>query len=381
MSLILCPKCGGRVSTMAGTCPGCGVAIRTNLTKCPSCGAQALQTEGTCPSCGHLLPKKDETERTTQPAKIQPSASPIAQPLDAEKPTSDEATQCSPRKNHWRFAVAAVVLLVLAAGGYYGYILWQRQQEETHFAQVMQTTQPEFCEEYLERYPYSLHREEVELHLQQLLEEEEEWNSILASPTQKTIKAFLEAHPETVHERDCETLLDSLDWAEALVRKTEKSLVAYVEAHPNGTYIEEANHLLEQAKRCRVTPQNVTMVRGVLESFFTRAFVDHKAKDVRDCLAADTLQFGGKSQATVADVMASELAAKEKDVLGKHFMVKGEPKIEKTLDEADVLTYHVRCTMVQTINRSNAKKNISLTHRVQAVLTEDFKLMGITIQE
>lgn len=379
MSLILCPKCGGRVSTMAGTCPGCGVAIRTNLTKCPSCGAQALQTEGTCPACGHPLPEK-ATMVARPTAQDKPMATPKANETIETTP-QEEPEKRPTRKNHWRFAVAAVVLLVLAAGGWYGYIQWQRELEEAHFAQVMQTTCPEFCEEYLERYPYSLHREEVELHLQQLLEEEEEWNSILASPTQKTIKAFLEAHPETVHERDCETLLDSLDWAEALVRKTEKSLVAYVEAHPNGTYIEEANHLLEQAKRCRVTPQNVTMVRGVLESFFTRAFVDHKAKDVRDCLAADTLQFGGKSQATVADVMASELAAKEKDVLGKHFMVKGEPKIEKTLDEADVLTYHVRCTMVQTINRSNAKKNISLTHRVQAVLTEDFKLMGITIQE
>lgn len=367
MSLILCPKCGGRVSTMAGTCPTCGVAIRRNLIACPSCGAYALSSEGKCPSCGESLPQVVESEEKTAPsAPPQPSAEP-----KAVRPS---------RKGVRRLLFAAVILAGVVGVTYYYYAQWQHEREEELFAQVMLTSQPDFCQDFLDRFPRSEHCEEVEIYLQQLLDEAEEWQALIEAPSKKLVKAFLEAHPNTVHLRDCQTLSDSLDWADASTRKTEKLLNAYIAEHPDGAYLEEANHLLEQIKRCRVTPQNVTMIRGVIESFFTRAFVDHKARDVRECLAADTLQFGAKSRATVADILSSELAAKEKDVLGKHFMVKGEPNIEKTLDEEERLTYHVRCTVVQTINRSNAKKNISLNHRVQALLTEDFKLMSISIE-
>lgn len=371
MSLILCPKCGGRVSTMAGTCPGCGVAIRKNLTLCPACGAHALYSEGTCPSCGKSLPQSSAPSIPSEPMFMPTSAETPKQPKPAPKPH---------RKGLWRVATIVMALLVVLGACGYFYIQWQHEQEEKLFAQVMQTTQPDFCQNFLDEYPHSAHYEEVEMYLQQLLEEAEKWALLAESPTQKSVKAFMDAHPASVHMRDCEALMDSLDWAEALNKKTEKSLMAYLDKHPNGAYLDEATHVLEQVKLCRVTPQNVTMVRGVLESFFTRAFVDHKAKDVRECLAADTLKFGDKSPATVSDIMASALAAKEKDVLGKHFMVKGEPSIEKTIDNDDRLTYHVRCTMIQTINRSNAKKNISLNHRVRATLTQEFKLMSISIE-
>lgn len=377
MSLILCPKCGGRVSTMAGTCPTCGVAIRRNLIHCPSCGAHALSSEGTCPSCGEALPQVAQPLKKS-PVVAQPSSH--TQSPQAKSSKGASSTRSLSRKGVRRLAFAAIMLVGVIGVTYYFYAQWQHEREEELFAQVMLTTQPDFCQDFLERFPHSEHCEEVETYLQQLLDEAEEWQELIQSPTKKLVKAFLEAHPNTVHLRDCAVLSDSLDWADASVRKTEKALNAYVAEHPDGAYLEEANHLLEQIKLCRVTPQNVTMIRGVLESFFTRAFVDRRAKDVRECLAADTLKFGDKSPATVSDIMASDLAAKEKDVLGKHFMVKGEPNIEKTLDEVGTLTYHVRCTVVQTINRSNAKKNISLNHRVRATYTGDFKLMSISIE-
>lgn len=374
MSLILCPKCGGRVSTMAGTCPTCGVAIRRNLTTCPACGAHALTSEGKCPSCGESLPQGGEPLITKPTVK---NSTATSQPIQTA--TASTASRLS-RKGARRLILTAILLVAVVGVTYYYYAQWQREREEELFAQVMLTTQPDFCQDFLDRYPHSEHCAEVEAYLQQLLEEAEEWQALLQSPTRKLVHAFMESHPNTVHMRDCKTLSDSLDWADASERKTEKVLNAYLADHPDGAYLEEANHLLEQIKLCRVTPQNVTMIRGVLESFFTRAFVDHKAKDVRECLAADTLRFGDKQQATVKDILASNLAAKEKDVLGKHFMVKGEPSIEKTLDEAENLTYHVRCTVVQTINRSNAKKNISLNHRVRATYTQNFKLMSIVIE-
>ena len=55
MSMIKCPECGERVSTMAGTCPHCGINIAGNLKQCPNCNEYCLNSQDTCPYCGTPL--------------------------------------------------------------------------------------------------------------------------------------------------------------------------------------------------------------------------------------------------------------------------------------------------------------------------------------
>lgn len=352
---------------MAGTCPTCGEKVAGNLAICPDCGCHVLLSEGICPQCNSSIPEY-VTPLTPEPKPF------IFTTKETSAPTSKSKAH---RLRPWLYGM--LFILLVSGGGFYAYCQWQNELQERAYQRIQEVTNPDLCQDFLTRYPYSVHREEVEERMLSLIAEAEEWNVILEAPTKKALTAFIENHPGSAHIRECKMLEDSLDWAIALKSKTEKSVTTYLEEHPEGEYTEDANKLIEQIKLCKVTPQNVTMVRGVIESFFTHAFIDGKVKDIKEDLAKDTILFCD-SRATAKEILTHSLSQKEKDIIGRHFMVSGNPSITKSIDDEGVLTIDVHCTVTQTINRSNAKKNHSLAHRVVAKLTEDYKLTNITIK-
>ena len=59
MSIVLCPECGGKVSTTRKTCPHCGFDFsKTNNDikfVCPECGAELELGVAVCPECGFVF--------------------------------------------------------------------------------------------------------------------------------------------------------------------------------------------------------------------------------------------------------------------------------------------------------------------------------------
>ena len=60
MSIIRCPECSQRVSSLAGTCPHCGVSIRGNIRQCPHCNEYVMKSATVCPHCSTPLEPMQE---------------------------------------------------------------------------------------------------------------------------------------------------------------------------------------------------------------------------------------------------------------------------------------------------------------------------------
>lgn len=119
MSMIKCPECGEKVSTMAGTCPHCGVLIKGNLYFDEELGEYKLQT---------LSDKEeDSSEEGTQrePGGNLPPTYP--------QPTSHSA-------GLW-FAILFV--LVLLVGGYFGWDYYEREQARQREAALREQMEAE----------------------------------------------------------------------------------------------------------------------------------------------------------------------------------------------------------------------------------------------
>ena len=59
MSIVLCPECGGKVSTTRKTCPHCGFDFSETKNDikflCPECGAELELGVAVCPECGFVF--------------------------------------------------------------------------------------------------------------------------------------------------------------------------------------------------------------------------------------------------------------------------------------------------------------------------------------
>lgn len=115
MSMITCPECGKRISSMAWTCPHCGTGIKDHLVECPQCGGYMLDSQTVCKNCGeentqaHTGNEKDNAPEPTLPGDMRP-------------------------KHNIHFGLWVVVLVILAAAvaAYYGVT---KYEEEAHARQ------------------------------------------------------------------------------------------------------------------------------------------------------------------------------------------------------------------------------------------------------
>lgn len=374
MSLIKCPKCNGNVSTMAGTCPGCGVRIKGNLIKCSNCGSYQLVEDEVCHVCGTTLSAIEQTAETSNT------------PTSAEDKTEETFAQTSQVKRtglKWATILVSIIFALLLAAGaatYYYYAVWQNEAEAEAYSQVMQVTNPALCQDFLNKYPFSPHSEEVEGYMQKLEQIADEWQQIKAKPTREAVMQFLQDHPESAYYKECSALGDSIDWAEATKQNTEEAVQAYINNHPSGSHQEEALKRMTELKQCRVTPQNMTMLRSVLESFLTNAFVSKDETLLRNILSRDSIQFCGLNGVTAKQIVNHRLAQSDKDVIGKHYMIQNELDIKKSIGEDDLIVYDVKGEVVETTNRSDATKNISSTYKLTATLNNEYKIAAISIQ-
>ena len=141
MSMINCPECHQRVSSLAGTCPHCGVAIRGNVKQCPTCKTYVMKDATTCPVCSSIL----------QPA-----------PESADGDTATGGGGKQPvRKNKgkciaWTLLGLALCIAV-AASCYIFTNRREKQREEEQYARLEALANPEYYQQFLIDFPNSSH--------------------------------------------------------------------------------------------------------------------------------------------------------------------------------------------------------------------------------
>lgn len=230
MSLIKCPGCGHEVSSKATKCPECGASILDNIKRCPVCNALSFMDAEQCAQCGtHFVVKKntaEDSEQTEKPEKSKNSK------------LSEDSSPTPSRKRSWVGWIFLLLLIAAAAGAYFYYEhLQQTRQEEQAYQLLMQCTERELFQNFLNRYPDSPHAESVRARLAELKNINDQWTALCAHPSQAALRQFIHDNPATIHKAAALHIIDSLDWREADSLGTSAAYTNYISHHENGENI------------------------------------------------------------------------------------------------------------------------------------------------
>ena len=367
MSIIKCPICRQQVSTMAGTCPHCGTKISGQLRQCPSCGEYNLVTQNKCSGCGALLQLSREEESE-----------------QAEKHESVTTSRKKHKKTSiWRrllWFVVVIGLIVLCAAGYYYYNQQQMQQkEQKDYERLEGITNPEFYQQFLIDYPKSKHYNEINERMHMLQAEADEWKQLLQSINRKNVSQFLQKHPNSLRQRACEDMLDSIDWQDALSIGSEEAVTDYLAKHPSGRYVSDAADKKNKLLLSKVTPEEKAMIRGTLETFFSKAIGSQDIEAARAAIPDTMISFCGKQNANAETIIEYAREKMAKDVIGLHYIIEQQMGVHKeTLPDGNT-GFAVEVSLQETISRSDTNQPTSNIYRVNALLNQEQKIVRMSI--
>lgn len=366
MSIIKCPECQQPVSTMAGTCPHCGTAIAGKITKCPHCQNFILKEQDVCPHCGKAQQAADAPQADA-PKKT--AAAPTPQPQKT-------------KKHSYGCLKSMVVFLLLAgaagAGGWYFYQRSLEQREAADYALLQNVTNPAYYEQFLADHPKSIYCDEVRRRRDKLLAESAEWEAVARTRSRIDILKFLQAHPQSVRQRECNDMLDSIDWNDAVSIGTLEAMGNYLSNHPNGLYAAEASEKMNELGRSRISPEERSIIYGVLDAFFTQglarqdtATISRLSQDIRFC---------GTPSATPQQVLQFVQSKQAADVIGTHYLVDTDLNLRRETLEDGTLGFAVDFSLEETLSRTDANLPNSRTYRVSAQLNADRRLVRMDIR-
>ena len=351
---------------MAGTCPHCGINISGNLRQCPSCGSYCLQTQGKCPECGAKL-EPVATKQEPQPRQPEPQAEP------AEK-------KKKPHKSKGPAIIGIVICLILLCTGYYFYNQHRMEQKEQEdYERLEGVTNPEFYQQFLIDYPDSKHYDEINERMLVLQAEAEDWKQLLKGINRSSISLFQQKHPNSLRGRTLEDMLDSIDWNEALAIGNEDAITDYLAKHPSGRFVDNASEVKNNLLLSKVTPEEKAMIRGTLESFFSKAIANQDIEAAKAAIPDTMMNFCGKQN---ADAEAIIEYAKEKmanDVIGLHYAIGQKMDVHKeTLPDGNT-GFAVEVNLQETISRSDTNQPSANIYHVNALINSEQKLVRMNI--
>ena len=368
MSMIKCPECGERVSTMAGTCPHCGINIADNLTQCPNCNEYCLLTKDTCPHCGTPL-SADTSEDNTQEIQASPE-------------TGQEKKKPAGKKNSSLiFSVTVALIIVIIIGGIY-YMDYKAcsDREEREYTMLENTSNPEYYNDFLAKYPKSIHYQEVKERLNVLLDETEEWNRMLQNISRDEIQKFMSEHPYSRRLHECEDMIDSIDWAEARKKNTEEAIILYLNDHPSGRYAEEASERKNELSLMKITAQDKAIIRGALENFFTVAMSKQDLTLISESIPEKMENFCGTQDATPEQIVSFAKNKMAADVMGLHYTIENDMDVRKQTLSDGTTGFAANFTLQEIISRSDTNKPGTKSYQVTALMNAEHKIIRMAIR-
>ena len=348
---------------MAGTCPHCGIRISGQLRRCPQCNEYCHMAHDVCPECGteleHVqLPQEEEPEEVCMPQQQQ-------------------------KKSHrsvWPTIILVILILASAGtGGYYYTLHLKEQKEREDYERLEGKTNPEFYQQFLVTYPESPYYQEIEGRMQELLEEKKDWEQLLRDINRSNVLQFLQKHPNTLRQRTCESLLDSIDWLDALTVGSEEAISDYLQKHPAGRYAGDAADKKNVLLLTKVTASERTMIRGTLETFFSKVIANQDAEAARAAVPDTMINFCGKEKADIETILQFAQDKKAKDVLGLHYDLGQQMSVRKeTLPDGNT-GFSVEVSLQETISRSDVTQPLSNVYNVNALINQDQKIVRMFI--
>lgn len=382
MSIIKCPECRGKVSTMAGTCPHCGTNISGHLRTCPECGSYCLGSQEKCPECGCLLAQAQTVSQPAPPASAKERTEGNIPQKEKEAREGEHSRRRKRRSAGRRTLVGVVILLILLCTGYYFHDKQRlQQQEQADYERLLTVTNPDFCREFLSSYPDSKHFDEINERMLMLQAEAEEWEQLQRHISRAAVLKFMQDHPESLRLRICEDMLDSIDWQKAEAANGEEALTEYLSQHPSGRHAAEAAERKNALLLAKVTPGERAMLRGTLEAFFSNAIARQDTAAAREAIPDSMFSFCGRRDADAEAVMQYASRKMEKDVIGLHYLIGQQMKVHKESLPDGNTGFEVEVSLQETISRSDTNQPTSNLYRVSALINQEQKIVRMNITQ
>ena len=373
---------------MAGTCPYCSIRISGQLQHCPECGSYCLASQEECPECHSSLsesfhaPDTPQSFGPPQPATTQEWQSQGLPPIGnipVEPTFNKPVRKIGIVKRYWKWGVAIFIFILLCAAGCFYYMKQKEQKEQEDYERLRGKTNPEFYQKFLDDHPDSKHYDEIHERMLVLQAEVDDWNALQRNINRSSIARFMQKHPNSIRQRTCEDMLDSIDWQDALTVGTEDAITDYLHRHPSGRYVSDAADRKNTLLLTKVTPEEKAMIRGTLEAFFSRAIAGQDIEAAQAAIPDVMTDFCGKQDASAEDIIEYAREKLADDVIGLHYSIGRQMSVHKeTLPDGNT-GFAVEVTLHETIGRSNMDLPSENHYRVNALLDHEQKIVKLNI--
>ena len=297
--------------------------------------------------------------------------------LDTEKPIGSSPKK---KKKAKKILYILLAIILLALSGYawkfYNELQAAAHQEELDYAVL--TDENYLIEDFthfLEKYPQSIHRREVEQRLHMLEILATDWENIRHSKNVNQFVDFKNKYNDSHYSRLCNLKIDSLDWKAAKELNTSDAYKTYIDRHPEGLFIAEA--VTGHYESNKVSQQEENNIYEVCRQFFS-AIETNDAETICNHLAPEVENFVNMKFASKADILY--WASQEHNTHQLlSYLVKRDFKITKENSTEDLHIYTSTFTLDQYTTDKEGKKSIE-TLKAIAKLNKNYQICSLSLQ-
>ena len=174
-------------------------------------------------------------------------------------------------------------------------------------------------------------------------------------------------------------MLDSIDWQEAQAIGSEEAITAYLAQHPAGRFADIAAEMENTLRLSKVNAGERALIRGTLEAFFSKAIANQDINAANQAIDSTMTDFCGIKNANAEAIIQYAREKKAKDVIGLHYLIDQKMNVHKEMLEGGLVCYSVEVAMQETISRSDTNQPTSCNYRIEALITQDLKIVQMEI--
>ena len=385
MSIIKCPECGHQISDKAPTCPNCGVEIADKVTRCPECGEVFFKDDAVCPNCHRPL-----SQQTARPSEttVAPKAAPLAAsqvPATQSPKSQTTANPPAPAKKKsggWVALLVSFIIALLVCGiCFYMYKNAQDRKELQEYEFAVKSEDPLILQSYLDTYKDAPqeHLDAVAAHLQQIKQNDLDWQNAYVSNSKSMLLDYLSKHPDSPHKAMAAQKIDSLDWAQASSLNTIEAYQAYLAEHQDGDHYNEAEENMKALKVKEVSAEERSMIGQLFRRFFV-SINERNETGLISCVA-DELTLLDKEQATQGDVVQMMEKMYKEDVSNLIWRLNKDYNISKREIGDNRYEYSVSFTANKEEQHTDAANNSNSQYRINAKVNPNGRISELKMSK
>ena len=383
MSIIKCPECGHQISDKAPTCPNCGVEIADKVTRCPECGEVFFKDDAVCPNCHRPL-----SQQTARPSEttVAPKAAPLAAPQVPATPSPKSQTNppapAKKKSGGWVALLVSFIIALLVCGiCFYMYKNAQDRKELQEYEFAVKSEDPLILQSYLDTYKDAPqeHLDAVAAHLQQIKQNDLDWQNAYVSNSKSMLLDYLSKHPDSPHKAMAAQKIDSLDWGQASSLNTIEAYQAYLAEHQDGDHYNEAEENMKALKVKEVSAEERSMIGQLFRRFFV-SINERNETGLVSCVA-DELTLLDKEQATQGDVVQMMEKMYKEDVSNLIWRLNKDYNISKREIGDNRYEYSVSFTANKEEQHTDAANNSNSQYRINAKVNPNGRISELKMSK